>query len=175
MNKTMQKLEGVIEHMDEKRGKIFIDWLNTQSTYLQWEEGFDPSYLKAYKRGEIVFAHFGFNVGAEYGGMHYAVVVSDSSKMNPNVNVIPMSSLEEGQTEEDIHKSRVFLGVINGLNDKKAMAIPDQLRPISKIRIVRPKKAKETVYKLNSEQMDAIDDKVRRMFTRLRSEDKKEK
>jgi mRNA-degrading endonuclease toxin of MazEF toxin-antitoxin module len=172
MNKQLMDLQKVIENMDEKRGKIFIDWLQTQNKYLVWEENFNPSYLRAYKRAEIVLAHFGFNVGAEYGGMHYAVVVRDSSKSNPNVSVVPLSSLEEGETEADMHKDRVFLGVIQGLNEKQAVAIPDQMRPISKLRIHKPRKAKDGVFKLTPEQMDLIDEKVRRLFTKRRSEEK---
>lgn len=169
MNKQLIALQKVIEQMDEKRGTIFIDWLKTNNNYLVWEENFNPNYLRAYKRAEIVLAHFGFNVGAEYGGMHYAVVVKDSSKSNPNVNVVPLSSLEEGETEADTHKDRVFLGIISGLNQKQAVAIPDQMRPMSKIRIFKPKKAKENVFKLTSDQMDLIDEKIKRMYTKLRS------
>lgn len=171
MNKQLMDLQKVIENMDEKRGKIFIEWLKTNNKYLVWEESFDPAYLRAYKRSEIVLAHFGFNVGAEYGGMHYAVVIKDSSKSNPNVNVVPLSSLEEDETEEDTHKDRVFLGVIEGLNEKNAVAIPDQMRPISKLRIHKPRKAKDQVFKLSTDQMDLIDGKIRKMYTKLRTEE----
>ena len=170
MNTQLMDLQKIIENMDEKRGDIFIDWLKTNNKYLVWEENFDPSYLRAYKRSEIVLAHFGFNVGAEYGGMHYAVVIRNSSKNNPNVNVVPLSSLEEGEDKEDIHKDRVFLGVIQGLNAKNAVAIPDQMRPISKIRVYKPRNAKDVVFKLTTEQMNLIDEKVRKMYTKLRSE-----
>lgn len=170
MNMQLMNLQKTIENMDEKRGKIFIDWLKTNNQYLVWEEKFDPTYLRAYKRSEIVLAHFGFNVGAEYGGMHYAVVIRDSSKNNPNVNVVPLSSLDKGESEADTHKDRVFLGVINGLNEKNAVAIPDQMRPISKIRVYKPKKASDDVFKLTTEQMNLIDEKIRRMYTKLRTE-----
>lgn len=172
MNKQLMNLQKVIENMGEKRGNIFINWLETQNKYLVWEEKFDPAYLRAYKRSEIVLANFGFNVGAEYGGMHYAVVVRDSSKNNPNVNVVPLSSLEEGEAEADTHKDRVFLGVIQGLNEKNAVAIPDQLRPVSKLRIHKPRKAKDSVFKLTTEQMDSMDEKVRKLYTKLRREEK---
>lgn len=154
--------------MDEKRGSIFIDWLETQNKYLKWEKTFDPSYLRAYKRAEIVLAHFGFNVGAEYGGMHYAVVVKNSSKNNPNVNIVPLTSLKDDETEKDLHKDRLFLGIIEGLNGKRTAAIPDQMRPISKLRVRKPRKAQDTVYKLTPEQMDLIDEKLKRMYTKDR-------
>lgn len=167
MNKQLKRLQQVIENMDEKRGDIFVDWLKTQNTYLKWEEDFKPSLLRAYKRGEIVLARLGFNVGAEYGGMHYAIVIRDSSKSNPNINVVPLTSLDEDDSEKDIHKERVFLGKIKGLNNKRAVAIPDQMRPISKIRVFKPRKQADDVFKLTSEQIDLIDDKIRRLYTKV--------
>lgn len=169
MYQHLDDLRDVIKNMEEKRGKIFIDWLKIQSKYLVWEETFNPTYLRAYKRSEIVLAHFGFNVGSEYGGMHYAVVMKDSSKSNPIVNVVPLTSLKEGETKETIHKNRVYLGKIEGLNEKYSVALPDQMRPISKIRIYKPKRARQNVFKLNSDQMDLIDDKIKRLYTKLRS------
>lgn len=62
---------------------------------------------------------------------------------------------------------RVLLGKITGLNDKKAVAIPDQMRPISKIRVYKPRKQSDSVFAITSEQMDLIDDKVRRLYTKM--------
>ncbi len=172
MVEMMQKLTGLqntIESMGEKRGKIFIDWIETCNKYLQWEETFDPKYLRSYKRSEIVFAHFGFNVGSEFGGLHYAVVVKDSSKSDPLVNVVPLSSLEKGIVEEDIHREKVFLGEIPEIHNNLAVAIPNQMRPMSKIRIFKPRNSSDRVYKLNSDQMDKLDNKIRRMYTKLRN------
>lgn len=166
MENNLTNMKQVIENMDEKRGKIFIEWLKTQSTYLQWEENFNPSYLRSYRRGEIVLAHFGFNVGAEYGGMHYSVVSRNSAKRNPNLNVVPLSSLEANESEEDVHKDRVFLGKIPELNNKNAVAIPDQMRPISKIRVFKPRKQADSVFKLTTDQLNLIDDKIRRLYTK---------
>lgn len=162
----LEDLKKTVEQMNEKRGGIFLDWMKIQNNYLQWEESFDPSYLRAYKRAEIVLAHFGFNVGAEYGGMHYAVVVKDSSKKNPNLNVVPLSSMDDDEAVEDLHRDRVFLDVIKELNDKRSVAIPDQIRPISKLRVYKPRKTKDGVFKLNDIQMDLIDDKIRRLYTK---------
>ena len=167
MEKQLKKLQDIIEDMDEKRGGIFVDWMSNQNLYLKWEETFNPFYLRAYKRGEIVLANFGFNVGAEYGGMHFAVVVRNSSKSNPNINVVPLTSLDEDESDDDVHNDRVLLGVIEGMNNKRAVAIPDQMRPISKIRVYKPKRTSDHIIKLSSEQMDLIDDKIRRLYTKL--------
>lgn len=166
MNKQLTELQKIIENMDEKRGGIFLDWLKNQNQYLVWEENFSPIRLKKYKRGEIVLANFGFNVGAEFGGMHYAAVVKKDSKSNPILNVVPLSSLEENETEKDLHADVVFLGEINGLNQKRAFAIPNQLRPVSKIRIFKPKSSSDAVVTLTDEQLDAIDEKIKKMYTK---------
>lgn len=167
LNVEVNNLKAIVEKMGEKRGGIFIDWMKTQNKYLKWEETFDPSYLRKYNRGEIVFSHFGFNVGAEYGGLHYAIVVRDSSKKNPNINVVPLTSMEEIDDPAEIHKDRVFLDTIEGLNGLRSVAIPDQMRPISKIRVFKPRSNKENIFKLTNEQMDLIDDKIRRLYTKL--------
>lgn len=166
MEKALGDLQSIIEEMDEKRGEIFTDWLTTQNRYLAWEPTFDPLRLRNYKRGEIVFAHFGFNVGAEYGGLHYAVIMDKKqSKSNPLVNVVPLSSLKEGKTKDELHIDEVYLGG-TPINDKQAFAIPNQFRPVSKLRVFKPRLVKERAWKLSNEQMDAIDEKIRLLFTK---------
>jgi mRNA interferase MazF len=165
-SELLNDLRLIIENMDEKRGEIYLDWLQTQNKYLVWEENFDPLKLRKFNRGEIVFANFGFNVGSEYGGMHYAVILDKNKKSNPMVNVVPLTSLKGGYTKVDIHSGEVFLGEIAGLNDKQSIAIINQKRPISKLRIFKPRSAKDNVFKLSDDQMDLIDEKVRKMFTK---------
>lgn len=167
-NTLLNDLRLIIENMDEKRGKLFLDWLELQNKYLIWEESFDPTRLRKYNRAEIVLANFGFNTGSEYGGMHYAVVVDDNKKSNPVVNVVPLSSLEENETEEDVHPDDVYLGEIKAINDKKAIALPAQIRAISKLRIFKPRKAVDDVYKLPPDKMDIIDKKIVQLFTKIK-------
>lgn len=167
MNTELQNLQGIVEQMEEKRGGIFVEWMKVQNIYLKREKNFQPSRLRSYKRGEIVFAHFGFNVGSEYGGMHFAIVVRDSSKSNPNLNVVPLTSLEPHEKADSIHRDRVFLDLIEGMNGLRSVALPDQLRPISKLRVYRPKYGHEDVFKLTNEQMNLIDDKIRRLYTKI--------
>lgn len=167
LKKTLQNFETTIEQMEEKRKGIFTDWLQIQTNYLKWETSFDPKHLRAYRRGEIVLAHFGFNVGTEYGGIHYATIVRNSSKNNPNLNIVPLTSLANDVDEETIQRDRVLLGLIDGLNGLKSVAIPDQMRSISKLRVIKPKKQSQSVFKLSIEQMDMLDDKIRRLYTKI--------
>lgn len=49
-----------------------------------------------YKRGSIVQVEFGFRIGNELGGRHYAVVVDKKNDLySSTVTVVPLSSLKE--------------------------------------------------------------------------------
>ena len=61
----------------------------------------------AYKRGDIIKADFGFNIGSEHGGLHYAVVLDVNNKhSSPVVTVLPLSS----GTESSVYERDVYLG-----------------------------------------------------------------
>lgn len=167
MNEQLNTLESIIRNMEEKRGLIFLQWLDSQNKYLNWELTFDPKKLRKYNRSEIVLVNFGFNPGSEIGGLHYAVVMDDNDKTNPIVNVVPLGSLDQGETKNMLHKDEVYLGVIPGLNEKEAYAIPNQLLAVSKLRIYTPRKADDSVYSLSSDQMNKIDLKILSLFTKV--------
>ncbi|MDU0331203.1 type II toxin-antitoxin system PemK/MazF family toxin [Paenibacillus sp. 3LSP] len=164
MEMNLKRLQNTIEEMEEKRGSIFIRWLDQQNKYLEWEFDFDPKRLKRYKRGEVVHIHFGFNAGSEHGGPHWAVVLDDNKRSSPTAVVLPLGSLSEDQSCSDVHTDDVYLGVIPAVNDNKVFAIPTQIRAISKLRITKPKKTKDTSYFLTNEQLDAIDRKIFDLF-----------
>lgn len=162
----LSNLEETVSEMRHKRGKNFTSWLKTQNQYLEWEKNFDPTKLRDYKRGDIVLANLGFNIGSEYGGLHYAIVMDKNNrKNNPLVNVVPLSSLNEEQTESDIHRDEVYLGQTS-INNKKSVAIINQFRPISKLRIYKPKNQAQEIHKLSSDNLDKIDYGLKRMFIR---------
>jgi mRNA interferase MazF len=166
MKSRFADLQQTIENMGLKRGQKFIEWMKTQNQYLQWENGFEPSKLRKYNRGDIIYVNFGFNPGSEIGGLHYAVVMDDNEKSNPVVNVVPLGSLESGQTRDVLHKHEIYIGTVDGMNQKEAFAIPNQFQPVSKLRIYRPRKGTDIVVKLPGQFMDMIDEKILRLFTR---------
>ncbi|MCY0875154.1 MAG: type II toxin-antitoxin system PemK/MazF family toxin [Firmicutes bacterium] len=165
---VLNELERIVRSMDTERRRKFVEWLEVQNRYLQWEQGFDPKMLRRYSRGEIVLAHFGFNTGAEFGGMHFAVVIENNAKSAGSVMVIPLSSLDESETETDVNRNEVYLGTIQGLNDKQSFAVVSQMRPISKLRVYKPRKQSDSVLTLSSAQMDKLDLKIGKRFTKLK-------
>lgn len=91
-----------------KKANLISYWIKDYVKMINFEEKFDATRNIAYKRGNIVKLNFGFNIGAEYGGLHYGVVLDMKNDRNsPVVTVIPLTSLKEGA---DIHKNSVDLG-----------------------------------------------------------------
>ncbi len=91
-----------------KKANLISYWLENYISYIQREEIFEPSRLKRYERGDIIKVNFGFNVGSEYGGLHYAIVLDKANARNsPVITVIPLTSYTDG---DSIHSNDVFLG-----------------------------------------------------------------
>ena len=93
---------------DLKKVNLLSYWLENFSDYIRKEKDFDVTRLKAYKRGDVIKLNFGFNVGREYGGLHYAVVINNNNPRNSAVlTVIPLTSFKEGK---EVQENDVFLG-----------------------------------------------------------------
>ncbi len=160
----VEDLKNTILNMKQKRGKLFLTGLKNQTNYLNWELTFNPTKNKSYKRKDVVEVQFGFNTGSEHGGPHWAVVIEDNKHTNPTVVVIPLGSLDQNESQENVHNDDVYLGKIPLINDNEVYAIPGQIRTISKLRIIKPKKVHDTHYTLTDEQMNAIDARLFEML-----------
>lgn len=80
---------------DYKRAAIFVYWLNDYIEYIKSEATFKPNMLINYKRGQIVFVNFGYRIGSELGGNHYAIVLDvKNSKYNNTLTVVPLKSFK---------------------------------------------------------------------------------
>lgn len=170
----LNTLRTKIIDMEQKRGTILYSWLATWiEKYLDWELTFDPTMRRAYERGDIVYANFGFKVGSEIGGVRYALVIeNNNAKSNNTVTVIPLSSSDEEDYEPE--QSDVILGK-NIITDtpKKANKITvakvNQICALSKLRIIKPKHSGHAVNKLSDpDLLDAIDKKIIEMYTKLK-------
>ncbi len=142
LKQSLQILNDSVLEMPPKKQNIIADWIRTWAQYLKFEKTFKPDRLKYYKRGDIIHIHFGFNVGNEQGGTHYAVVDNNNNKSSGCVVVVPISSLEKGRTPDSLHGSEIYLGKII------------------------PKTDNDTTYSLNSQLMDIIDRKIIALFTK---------
>lgn len=92
-----------------KKSSLITYWLNDYKNYLHREEFFTPKKLVKYKRGSIIKANLGFNLGNEQGGLHYCIVLNKNDTINiPTLNVIPLTSIKD--PEKKLHYTNVKLG-----------------------------------------------------------------
>lgn len=108
LNKMLESLinDSSITHL--KKANLISFWIKDYVKLLEFEESFDPTKNISYKRGNVVKLNFGFNVGAEYGGLHYGIVLDNNNAHNsPVVTVIPLTSIKAGKK---IHTNSVDLG-----------------------------------------------------------------
>lgn len=99
---VIQELEDYLQHLQQigdqenKRSEKIAQWIENWVKYLKIEQVFNPRSIKGLKRGSIVYADFGFNVGREYGGLHYAIVLNKKdARSNHLLHVLPLTSVKE--------------------------------------------------------------------------------
>jgi mRNA interferase MazF len=180
--KALENLEKTIRGLPEKNQKIFTRWLKTYSWYLQNEKHFDPRKNIKYEAGDIVTVEFGYNVDSEFGGRHPAVVIEDNPKGARSVMVVPLSSLDDEEeekgdgkpkkTRETLKDYELYLGELKEFNraagkkeGTESFAVINQMRSISKMRIIRPTKGKHEVVHLEPDKLKLIYDKIKEFYT----------
>ena len=87
-----------IDNNNFKKANLLSYWFEHFAKYNLAEETFNPKLLKKYKRGSIIKANLGFNVGNEEGGLHYCIVIDKSNALSSGtLTVIPLTSIKENK------------------------------------------------------------------------------
>lgn len=81
-----------LNNTDQHKAALLFYWLREYKQLLNREKGFNPNYLKKYNRGDIINVNLGFNPGSEQGGLHYAIVLSNTPKSSETITIIPLKS-----------------------------------------------------------------------------------
>lgn len=107
---TIEKIKkkiAVYRHKNEKQNLNLLKWINRLFGYAISESDKKEKYW-AYSRGSIIKVDFGFNVGHEIGGTHYAIVINKKDSIySGTLNVIPLTSKKE---KKKIRKHEIDLG-----------------------------------------------------------------
>lgn len=152
-----------------KKAALISKWLHQYAGYVSFEKSFDPKKNISYKRGDIVFVNFGFNVGTELGGEHYAVILDKvSDHASSTVTVVPLTSLKLGKP---IHPNDVFLG--NELFEKlhlKFKTVLPQLREMQTNNSLMLDLVKEKLSKIESS--DTNSDELNELITEFEQKTK---
>ena len=93
LNSLLEHLISIADNESYKKAINIEKWLSTYSEYISFESRFDPRRILSYKRGDVIKVNFGFRVGSELGGVHYAVVIDNHSKhSSDSITVVPLGS-----------------------------------------------------------------------------------
>ena len=78
-----------------KRAMLLAYWIKDYVNFLRAEKNFNPTKMLRYKRGDIILVNFGFRIGSELGGRHFAMVLDNyNSQKSPIITVAPLDSLK---------------------------------------------------------------------------------
>lgn len=141
---SSQNLE---EESTLKNAKNRLDWMikyigiTKDKYYLQEDK------LPKLERGNIILAELGFNLGKEFGGKHYCIVLRDSSVNNQRVLVLPITTQKPSDYEEYKKTLYIEFEKLPGMKRVKDCDANDgskrwcnilNIRSISKSRIIYP-------------------------------------
>ena len=115
-----------------KEFHILQKWLIDWAKYLLREKLFRPDGMPHFKQGDLVRVDFGWRIGQELGGIHYAVVVEGNN--NPKSTMIILTPISSYDLGYKIHPTNVDLGKCIG--DKYSFAVLNQTGSYSKMRIL---------------------------------------
>lgn len=194
--KLMQAYQNNITLSDMNLPDKFTDFENSklnESETLLYEVNTKPKTFKRYSRGQIVKVKFGVNIGSEFSGDHYAIIISKGdTMMNPVLHVIPLTSKQHNYNigidnilynEEQINNLKELLKVetdeknIKEINscikyysnrkDKISYACIKHLKTISKLSICKPINKYDYLNKLkvSPELLKEIDEEIVKEYT----------
>lgn len=185
---TIASLENYINNsLDEnqKRCASIVYWLNDYINYLSFENKFSANYLPVYKYGAVIDVNLGFNVGDEFGGKHYCVVLNKhDNKRNKLLTIVPLSSLKSNKTIKDLNRSEIYLGTtLHDLLDLKFKTeinlynemLKDLKEKGNQIRKELNSTSKNKDTEIKSESFEAYLKKVKKTTKKLNSGIKKSK
>ena len=101
-NSSINRLDlSFMKHIDMeeyKKSELLAYWIYDFAVYHDEEKNFDTTRIRTFKRGDIIKANLGFNIGSELGGLHYCIVLDkfDNPK-NASINVIPLTSRKKNK------------------------------------------------------------------------------
>ena len=162
---------------ENKRASLLSYWIKNYIQMLRHER---PQSYRRFQRGDVVKVDFGFRIGSEHGGLHYAVILnSNDSRRAPVVTVVPLTSLKSEEQRNSLHFGEIDLGdqLVQKLRSKLmqspapalqrevdrlkigSIALTNQIVTISKVRITDPVRGSSPLsgIRLDSDAMDKID------------------
>ena len=71
LNKLLEQYINDSSTIHLKKANLISYWIKDYVRLIDFEEKFEPTKNIEYNSGNVVKINFGFNIGSEYGGLHY--------------------------------------------------------------------------------------------------------
>ena len=153
-----------------KKAALLYYWLRDYQAYLKNETTFSPNFYPDFRRGSIVNVNLGFNLGAEMGGLHYAVVLRASNRRNPNIVIAPLTSVKQGRNISHLRPTEVYIGEelfykIQGKYTALKSSIPTEMKLISDTICKGLQEHDETIHRLDdlSHKIDLLEKTMKKL------------
>ena len=135
-DKSLNRLDvSFIKHInlrEYKIGHLLSYWIYDFANYHDEEKIFDTTKLITFKRGSIIKANLGFNIGHELGGLHYCIVLDkfDNPK-NGTLNIIPLTSKKNKRYPiSSIDLGNEIYNTLNSLYSKEIEMLSNKYKDI---------------------------------------------
>lgn len=133
LDNLLSALMNSSDEVDKKRAQLLSYWVKTYTGMIRRENDFNPASIPRLTRRQIVNVDFGFRIGSELGGLHYAVVMDKQNSMNGDtVTVVPLGSLKEHHRAS---RNKIILedGIYTALEEKSNKQIKEAQELVSSI------------------------------------------
>ena len=171
--KLDELLDGYInDNSHIKKADLISYWIEEYANYIRSENDFNYKSIPNYKRGDVIKVNFGFNIGSEHGGLHYAVVIGNNNiKASPVITVIPLSSSNKNKKYDrdvllgdELHEKLV--SKYNKLNKQ----VTDELNEVNRIKAVLENSIDNPDGKINNDREKLLFDLTKRVDILSRKE-----
>ncbi|RIO70836.1 type II toxin-antitoxin system PemK/MazF family toxin [Mammaliicoccus sciuri] len=119
LNKSNKNLKDAYEKCNPNNKKILFmpHWLDFYANTIKSESQKKKLYFKRYKKGSIIYVKLGSNIGSEFSGNHFCVVLDNQdNKGKETITIVPLSSKEnENYIQLD---TNIFDLTVKELGDK---------------------------------------------------------
>lgn len=105
-----------INHEEFKQSNNLAKWFEKFAKYHNEEKIFSSQSLLKYKRGQIILAELGYNIGNEFGGLHFCIVLNKKdSNRNGILTVLPLTSKNRNHEDNIYLDNEIYVQMLNNL------------------------------------------------------------
>lgn len=150
-----------------KRGIKLIEWYKEaiiKNDKIYYNKNIENKYR--FNRGEVYWINFGENIGSEFNGDHFGVVLYESYY---TIIVAPLSSKKKNEGKwKQKENLMIDIGKIPNIsNNKESYVLLHQIKTVSKKRAsLSTKNRKRSKIKLTNKQLDKIDNAIKEHLTK---------